>query len=214
VVDSFAGKPSFHGLGELTRDELETLWPMRRAAGAEALAAAAAVWAAFRSPEPTALAEWAARGSTELPFLGAAVRRLLEELPAPADGLSGTERRALHAIAAGAMTPAAAFLAAQQHEEAPFLGDAWFYRVLAGLGRGPVRLVETVDGDPLPAAPPLSDGHVFARLPLRLTGEAESVLRGESDRVELLGVDRWVGGSHVTPDSLWRWDPERCRLER
>jgi hypothetical protein len=32
------------------------------------------------------------------------------------------------------------------------------------------------------------------------------VLRGESDRVDLLGVDRWVGGTHVTPDNAWRWD--------
>ena len=74
-------------------------------------------------------------GSPELPFLGAALRRLLEELPAPTDGLSGTERRALQAIAAGAATPMAAFLAAQDLEAAPFLGDAWFYRVLTSLGR-------------------------------------------------------------------------------
>ena len=32
------------------------------------------------------------------------------------------------------------------------------------------------------------------------------MLRGESDRVDLLGVDRWVGGTHVTPDNAWRWD--------
>jgi hypothetical protein len=54
-------------------------------------------------------------------------------------------------------------------------------------------------------APPLSDGHVFARLPLRLTHEGERVLRGESDRVDLLGVDRWIGGTHITAENLWRW---------
>jgi len=207
VVDSFPDKPSFRGLGELTADELETLWPGRRVAPPEALDTASIVWAAFRAPEPTALAEWAGHGSPELPFLAPAVRRLLEELPSPADGLSGTERRALQAIAAGAGTPAAAFLAAQDLEEAPFLGDAWFYRALAALGHGPRRLVETEDGGTLPLAPPLSDGHVFARLPLRLTDEGERVLRGESDRVDLLGVDRWIGGTHTTEENLWRWDP-------
>src|SRR6266516_439574 len=144
--------------------------------------------------------------SPQLPFLGSALRRLLEELPAPADGLSGTERRALQAIAVGASTPIAAFVTSQQHEKAPFLGDAWFYRALAGLGRGAVRLVETKDGDPLPQAPPLSDGQLFARLPLRVTDEGERVLRGEADRVNLLGIDRWIGGSHITPENLWRWD--------
>jgi hypothetical protein len=59
--------------------------------------------------------------------VGPGLRRLLEELPAPQDGLSGTERRALQAIAAGADRPPAVFLATQDREAAPFLGDAWFY---------------------------------------------------------------------------------------
>jgi hypothetical protein len=77
----------------------------------------------------------------------------------------------------------------QEREEAPFLGDGWFYRGLAGLG----PLVETRDG-------------------LRLTDAGERVLRGESDRVELLGIDRWVGGTHVTADNAWRWDAAARRL--
>ena len=133
--------------------------------------------------------------------------RLLEELPAPGDGLSGTERRALQAIAAGEATPVAAFLAEQDLEAAPFLGDAWFFRALAGLGTGPDRLVETQDGDPLPPPPPLGDPRAFARLPLRLTNSGQRVLDGREDRVALLGLDRWLGGTHLTPAAAWRWDP-------
>ena len=154
VVDAFPGKPLFRGLGELSPDELETLWPKRRAATEEALEAAAGAWDAVRAPEPTGLAEWSAPGSRELPLLAPALRRLLAELPGPTDGLSGTERRALQTIAAGASTPAAAFLGSQRLEDAPFLGDAWFYRDLAALGSGPARLVETEDGDSLPPPPP------------------------------------------------------------
>jgi DNA-binding transcriptional MerR regulator len=212
VVDAFPGKPSFRGLGELTADELETLWPTRRPAGLETLAAGRAAWEAVRSADPRALAEWASVDSGELPFFGAAAARLLEELPAPGDGLSGTERRALEAIAAGAPTPPAAFVAVQELEPAPFMGDAWFYRVLATLGRGRLRLVQTEDGRPLPLPPPFSEGSVFARLPLRLTAQGESVLRRESDGTELLGIDRWIGGTHVTPNNLWRWDPSTRRL--
>src|SRR5262249_45619976 len=154
VVGSFPGRPSFHGLGELTAGELETLWPARRPADPAARGAAAAAWSAFRAPDPTALAGWATRETPELPFLAPALRRLLDELPAPGDGLSGTERRALAAIAGGARTPPAAFVAAQRLEEAPFLGDTWFHRSLAALGQGSNRLVETDDGDPLPPPPP------------------------------------------------------------
>jgi len=128
--------------------------------------------------------------------------------------LSGTERRALQAIAAGAATPAAAFLAEQDLETAPFLGDAWFFRALTGLGVGPDRLVETQDGDPLPPPPPLGDARAFARLPLRLTDAGQRVLAGRDDRVALLGLDRWVGGTHLTPAAAWRWDPATRRLIR
>jgi len=112
----------------------------------------------------------------------------------------------------GAETPAAAFRAVQELEAAPFMGDAWFFRALAALGRDPNRLVETQDGRPLPVAPPAGQAGVFARISLCLTDEGRNVLSGRSDRVALLGIDRWVGGTHVTPDNVWRWDPARRRL--
>ena len=197
VVGSFPGRQTFRGLGELTAGELETLWPERRRAAAGTLAAAAEAWEAFRAPDPSALAELAQRDEPELPFLAPALRRLLEELPAPGDGLSGTERRALTAIAAGHATPREAFLAAQNAEAAPFLGDTWFYAALVELGVGKNRLLESVDGEPLPPAPPLGDAQRFVELSLRLTETGENVLGGEANRVELLGIDRWVGGAHV-----------------
>jgi DNA-binding transcriptional MerR regulator len=207
VIGSFPGKPSFRGLGELTADELETLWPSRVAAEPETLGAAAAAWDAVRRPEPFELAAQAQAEVRQLPFLSAALLRLLEEFPAPQDGLSGTERRLLQAIAAGAATPMAAFRAAQDLETAPFLGDAWFFRALEALGAGEARLVETQAGEPLPAAPPLGDVHAFAGLSLRLTPTGERVLAQQADRVALLGLDRWVGGTHIASGTLWRWDP-------
>ena len=214
VIGSFPGKPSFAGLGELTASELETLWPSRRRAEPAELQAAASAWAAVQGPEPTALAEWATRETTHLPFLAPALQRLLQELPAPVDGLSGTERRALDAITSGARTPPTAFVAAQRLEDAPFLGDTWFYRTLSALGHGTNRLIQTSDGTPLPPPPPRSDGQLYARLQLRLTAAGERILRGQADRTELLGIDRWIGGTHITPDNTWRWHPTKHKLIR
>jgi DNA-binding transcriptional MerR regulator len=203
VVSSFPGKPDFRGLGELTADELETLWPQRQQADPKLLEAARSAWDAVRAPEPVELAELGDHFD---------LSRLLEELPAPVDGLSGTERRALQAIEGGARTPADAFVAAQKLEDAPFFGDAWFYRSLSALGADENRLVET-DGGPLPPAPPLSDGHVFPRLPVALTDAGLQVLAKAADRVQLLGIDRWVGGTHLELGNVWRWDPAARKLE-
>ena len=60
--------------------------------------------------------------------------------------------------------------------------------------------------------PATGDAHVFARLPIRLTLRGEHVLAGQADRVALLGIDRWVCGTHLTTDSVWRWDPVAGRL--
>jgi hypothetical protein len=194
VVDSFSGKPSFHGLGELTAAELETLWPIRRTVTEAELAAATSAWGAFRAPEPDGLKRLVAEGTPELPLVSSALRRLLEELPP----LSRTERQALEVLAAGAGTPIEAFLASQKLEEAPFLGDAWFFRTLSVLGQGPGRLVATSEGRELPPSPPLGDAARFVRLPIVLTSRGAEVLAGEADRAELVPLDRWVGGTHVT----------------
>src|SRR5216117_971611 len=44
VVGAFPGKPSFRGLGELTAQQLETLWPARVTATPGTLAAATSAW--------------------------------------------------------------------------------------------------------------------------------------------------------------------------
>ena len=214
VVGSFPGRPGFRGLGELTASELESLWDARVPATAEVVALAADVWDAVRAPTPERVAGFAgvSGGLPGLPFAVAALRRLLDELPGARDGLSGTERRALAAVAQGGATPVAAFLASQSAEDAPFLGDAWFFRTLASLGTGEARLVETASGEALPLPPPLGDAHTFARLPLRLTRNGELVLARKADRVALLGLDRWVGGTHLTPGAVWRRDGERSLL--
>jgi len=211
VVGEFPGRPQFRGLGELDPEELESLWPMRERVAEETVAWAAAAWVALREPEPVALALLSARDDGPLPFAPAALRRLLAELPSSRDGLSATERRALEALAAGSSTPAAAFQAAQAAEAAPFLGDAWFFRTLAGLSRGEARLVETGDGEPLPQPPPLGT-QAYAGLGIRLTELGRRVLGGEADRVELLGIDRWIGGTHLVPGAVWRWDAAAGRL--
>jgi hypothetical protein len=49
---------------------------------------------------------------------------------------------------------------------------------------------------------------------LRLTNEGQDVLAGRRDRVALVPLDRWVGGTHVAGGSVWRWDPEARELQR
>jgi DNA-binding transcriptional MerR regulator len=211
-VGSFPGRPDFHGLGELQADELESLWPARRPVRPELVALGTRAWDAVRAPEPTAIEAVVAGDTAELPFLAPALCRLLEELPAVASGLSRSERQLLEPLLDGPRRPVALFLASQEREGAPFAGDAWAWRVLAELGSGETALLECADGAPIPAPPPLGDGRRFAAAELALTDAGRAVLAGTADRVELLGIDRWLGGTHLHDGHVPRWDASAGRV--
>src|SRR5439155_5508915 len=101
----FPGKPGFQGLGELTAAELESLWPLRRAVTPELASLGARGWAAVCAPEPSALESFLEEDTAPLPFLAAALQRLLEQLPDAGDGLSRSEHQLLELLADGASTP-------------------------------------------------------------------------------------------------------------
>jgi hypothetical protein len=138
-VGSFPGRPDFHGLGELTPDELESLWPLRRPVTDDLVELSRLGWEAVCAPEPTAIEAFLARDTSALPLLAPALVRFLEELPHTDNGLSRSERQVLQALANGACTPVQIFLACQGQEEAPFEGDAWAFRRLTQLGAGTRR---------------------------------------------------------------------------
>jgi hypothetical protein len=206
LPDRFIAAMEVEELAELARD--------RTPVTDEQLALARLAWAAVRAGEPVAVEAMLATHTAALPHLAPSLRRLLEELPAVGDGLSRTERQALEALAAGAGTPVAAFGASQDAEEAAFMGDAWFWRRLAELGEGERPLVRAADGEPLGPAPPLG-GDGFAERAVELTDAGRDVLAGRADRAELVPLDRWIGGTHVTgPRPAWRWDREARRAVR
>jgi hypothetical protein len=41
-----------------------------------------------------------------------------------------------------------------------------------------------------------------------LTDDGRRVLAGRADRIDLIGIDRWIGGVHLT-DGRWRFDEGR-----
>ena len=133
--------------------------------------------------DPRALLELCESPPASRPFLGAAVRRFLQELPWVADGLSRTERQLLSLLVDGPMLSGALFVASQALEEAAFHGDSWIFRTLEQL------------------APLVEVGEGFATI----TDDGHAVLAGSADRAAF-GLDRFVGGTHLEAGSEWRWD--------
>jgi hypothetical protein len=199
-------------LGAMEVDEIAALWPRHAPVQTGQRAIARLAWEAVRAPDPHAMQALLATHTAALPHLAPALRRLLEELPSTADGLSRTERAALAALVDGPRTPVELLQAVAQGEEAVFLGDTWLWRRLEELGGGGRPLVQAAGGGPVGRAPAVSDADGFARAPLELTSDGRAVLAGEADRAELVPVDRWVGGIRLLgPRPAWRWDRARGR---
>jgi len=80
------------------------------------------------------------------------------------------------------------------------------------LGSGERPLIALKDGGRIPDPPPRGDARSFMAVAVTLTDAGRAVLGGEADAIELIGIDRWLGGTHLRPDNLWRWDGSAGRV--
>ncbi|MEO6835912.1 MAG: hypothetical protein ABI231_08405 [Candidatus Tumulicola sp.] len=185
---------SDHYLGTMTVDELSPLLPRRRTATAATFKSARRVWGRFTSADPAELLAAARDDAIGLPFLRPALQRLCEEYPRKRDGLSRSQRHALEAVCQGPALNAELFARAQAREEAAFLGEAAFVRILDDLRD---------------ERAPLLEGEVGAFVPTAL---GRRVLAGDADWLETYPIDRWIGGVHLLPSQIVRWDEDAARF--
>jgi RNA polymerase sigma factor (sigma-70 family) len=205
-IGEFPGFAEFHGLGQLDANQLASLVGTRAPVTPSHLEVGRRVWEAFSAAEP-----WALNGVVRLereftgsfPFLGGALRRLLEEYPSVEHGLPRTERHILECLVDGPMTPDQLFRAEQTREERVFMGDWTFWTRVRGLAGSSVPLVR-LDTEPR-SGPELPGGTVL------ITDAGLDVLTGRADWVTIAGFDRWLGGVHLVASSggdvAWRYDP-------
>jgi hypothetical protein len=167
-------------------------------------------WRDLSATTPEVVVERLAYQDDRLPFLRSALHRFLEELPAPGTGLSRTEATALEQLADRSCLPLDLFRAVLATEEAAFMGDRSFFRLLEDLAFCPVPLIDGL--------PPHGhdDAKRFRSAMLALSIAGDDVLNGGDDHIALSGIHRWWGGTllnagPLTP-AVWRYDRRRRRL--
>jgi hypothetical protein len=203
-IGAFPGIENFAGLGQLSPGQLASLLVRRKPITGEQIHAGRRAWDLFCAPDPGPLQAWLQDGVRSLPFLAGAIRRHFEDYPSTRDGLSRTERQMLTAIAEGHDTFGAMFRAGQVMEERVYMGDATFWAILKDLATAKHPLVQVGDGACTKQGNPVPPASVS----VRLTDLGREVLEGRADHVELNGIDRWMGGVHLTSEDCWRSDGE------
>lgn len=223
VLASFAGEQRTEGVALVQADDFLGVQDAQsilrfqdksRAVDQITLDLAQSVWSALTEPSPAAVSEQVAEPigalAATLPFVPAAIRRFLAELPAPESGLSRTEEQVLLALAGGHRSAGELFREVLAEEEAAFMGDWSFFAVLDDLAFCQWPLVEGVS-DRFNAS---GDPAAYGRQSVSITEFGRMVLSDSADHVAANGIDRWWAGTRLSNGACWRYDRKAGRLLR
>lgn len=216
-VGEFPGFDLFKGLGELTPEQMASLFETRHEVTAGEVVLARDAWRAYASPDPREIEALLSGDCSALPYLAAAMRRRLEDFPCVRNGLSRTQNQLLTAIRDGAHSLSELFTVVTKMEGRPFWGDMGIWTIADELATAGTPLLVATGPDSLGDIalvdhPRLSQREL-RRWRLDLTGAGRSVFAGDADAIELNGIDRWMGGVHLTgSQGAWRWDETQSQL--
>lgn len=202
-IGEFAGKENFRGLGELNSEQMASLFPGRHEVTSAQLKLGEAAWQAYCSPDPTEIEKLLHADTSLLPFLGPALKAHLQRFPSTTNGLGRIENKTLQLIHDGAKAFLDLFPRFGNAEPAYGLGDAQLWLALERMSaeKQPLLTIENGKNGGRELTPDIVRNAKF-----EITDPGEAVLNGKADHVELNGIDQWLGGAHLSPDNLWRWD--------
>ena len=133
-IDAFPGIDPYHGLGQLSPDQLASMVDRRRPLTEGQFLFAKSVDRAFALQDRDAFKTLAHYNDAPLPWVPAAVARWMEEWPDEETGMGRLERHAMEAIRAGCETPADIFSFVCGRETPPqFWGDITLWAKINGL---------------------------------------------------------------------------------
>jgi hypothetical protein len=193
-INEFPGIPDFRGLGQLTAEQMASLFDTRHEITAAEFNCARSAWHAYSSDDPHVLNNLLQANLSALPFLRGALLQHAARFPSYRNGLSYAENRLLGLIVEGFTDYpklCSAFFAA---EPAYGLGDLQIQQDLKRMAEVRHPLIAlSVTGD-------------WRNATCRLIDHGRRILENRDDFVALNSLDQWLGGVHLTNEYLWRWD--------
>jgi hypothetical protein len=166
-------------------------------------------WQAYRQPTPEHWFDLLGKDTSPLPQLQQTVLELLDELPMRATGLGATEMRMLELISMGNASPFDLFPGDGKSNQRRVFEYWEVGSLLDGLARCPAPAVSGLDEGPFTQVMHDDAGRRarYQQSKLSLTALGHAVLAQTEDFSRYNPIHRWWGGTELTNESLWRWDP-------
>ncbi|WP_379137436.1 sigma-70 family RNA polymerase sigma factor [Paenibacillus sp. sgz500958] len=211
-IGEFPGIELFHGLGQLTREQIATLHGTWTPIGAVELQLGSALWQAYASADPQILQSLLNQDTSALPFAHDAFKAHLSRFPSTSNGLGIVEQTTLERVNAGTNKAYSLFGEVTDSLHRLGMGDLEYKYVLSRMAQAPHPLLEIGGKKAVPGVNPISTP--FRNDTVELTELGKEVLEGKIDWTFLSGIDEWYGGVHLQgnqPD--WRWNAAMQRIE-
>jgi hypothetical protein len=128
-VDRHPGIEPFHGLGQMTPEQLFSVYPNRKAVSQGQIQFAKEVDGMFASGDQQGIKRLAALKTAALPWIPAAAQRWLEEQPDPQSGLGKLQVLSLNVLQRGSYRPAELMKAVSELDTPPqYWGDMTLWK--------------------------------------------------------------------------------------
>jgi hypothetical protein len=205
-IGKFPRIDDFRGLGQLNPLQLASLLPQRHEVTARQLNLGRVAWEAYSAADPRGLPALLESDTTALPFLGSTLFKHLQRFPSARNGLGRVEDLGLELATSGHHEFFDLLAAFGKAEPVYGFGDAQFYLEMKALADAL---------NPLIAIGGTSDteGDTPIRSSFHVTETGRDVLNGAQDFVQINGIEKWLGGVHLSGNEApWRWDESRKYL--
>ncbi len=193
-------------LGNLGSDEKEVLWEQRIPVSIDQVREAKQLWELICFGRFLEIQERVRERTFATPGLREALIRWFQEFPSLDNGLSRVERQILEGLVEGFARLGKLFLYSQSKESPVYMGDSTFYYYIQRLVEGDRPLIRQTVGEEFLILGNTGYSKEFRAQEFELSEEGRAVLEGRVDAITLRGIDRWIGGYHLTPQSRLRWD--------
>ncbi|WHY89618.1 DUF1835 domain-containing protein [Neobacillus cucumis] len=189
-IDQYPGITPFYGLGQLSSEQLLGLLDSRIKITTEQIHEATTGWTAYNSIEKEDIEKWILSKNHTLPFLLRVLQDHKNYFPSFQTGLNEVEYLALSFIREGGCLFYDLFSRIMEERINDGLSNLHLAAIIKEIMKGPYPLL--ISDIPLPNyLQPVSNPK------LELTSYGLDVLTGEQNRMNLVGIDWWVGGVHL-----------------
>ncbi|MBO6920038.1 MAG: hypothetical protein JJ858_16540 [Rhizobiaceae bacterium] len=201
-------------LGEMQDDAFRALPALSKPVTKEMKAYASNAWTALTHKTPDLLIR--VMDNPDMPFIAPAIRRLVMEYPDSQSGLPTSIFNALTLLLNGPTDIGRLFHHMQNCELAKFMGDLSFARYMDELGTCTTPVIAghnlIYSTSKVCGRKNLDQIQTYFKQKIHLTDFGRQVMERNANHVMKNGIDRWIGGVHLTTENLYFYDMRRVKI--